>query len=108
VLLFTPPGESSPYTHRVLTVIGDPAHPVITTQGDANPAPDPWHARLSAPTAQRVIGSVPHAGRVLLALQGRRTHAGLLALLGTVVAVSGTRTLLGSSRPRRAAALRTA
>lgn len=107
VLMFTPPGQSAPFTHRVMTVTGDPEHPVITTKGDANPVPDPWHARLSGPVAQRVVGSVPHVGRLLLALQGRRTHTVLLALLGSLVAVTGTRTLLGPSRPRRAA-LRTA
>jgi signal peptidase len=107
VIVFTPPGENAPYTHRVVTVAGDARHPVITTKGDANPSPDPWKARLTAPTVQRVVGSVPGAGRVLLALHGRRLHAVLLALLGTVIAVTGTRTLLGSPRPRRTTALRT-
>ena len=107
VIVFTPPGESTPYTHRVLTVAGDPRHPVITTKGDANPAPDPWRARLTGPAVPRVVASVPGAGRVLLAAHGRRLHAALLALLGTVVAVTGTRTLLGSPRPRPLTTLRT-
>jgi len=105
VIVFTPPGESAPYTHRIVTVTGDPTHPGITTKGDANPAPDPWHARLSAPTVQRVVWSGPGVGRVLLAVHGRRVHAALLALLGLLVAVTGTRTLLGSSRPRRTSLL---
>lgn len=100
VLVFTPPGHSTPYVHRVLTVTGD-TQPVITTQGDANPSPDAWKARLEGDTVPRVFGSVPHAGRLLLALHGRGLHAALLGLLGTVVAVSGTRLLLGSSGGRR-------
>jgi signal peptidase len=108
VIVFVPPGESAPYTHRVLTVLGDPQHPVITTKGDANPMPDPWRARLTAPTVQKAFGSVPGVGRLLLAAHGSRVHTALLALFGTLVAVTGSRILLGPSRPRRATSLRTA
>lgn len=101
VIVFTPPGHSTPYTHRVVTVSGSTAHPVITTKGDANPAPDAWKARLDGPTVPHVIASVPHVGQLLLAVQGRGLHTALLALLGTVLAVSGTRFILGSPQPRR-------
>jgi signal peptidase len=100
VIVFTPPGESAPYTHRVVTVSGHPEHPVLTTKGDANPSPDAWQARLTGTTVPKVFGSVPHVGRLLLALHGRGLHTALLALLGTVVAVSGTRLILGSPGPR--------
>lgn len=101
VVVFTPPGESTPYTHRVVSVTGDRAHPVITTKGDANPAPDRWQAQLPGPTVPEVFGSVPHLGRLLLALQARGLRTVLLALLGAIVAVSGTRLILGSPGPRR-------
>lgn len=102
VIIFTPPGHSTPYTHRVVTVSGDRAHPVITTKGDANPAPDSWKARMVGPTVPHVFASVPRVGQPLLALHGRDLHTALLALLGMVIAVSGTRLILGSSKPRPA------
>ena len=101
VIVFTPPGHSTPYTHRVVTVTGSPAHPVITTKGDANPAPDSWKARLNGPTVPHVFAAVPHLGQLLLALHGRGLHTALLALLGMVLTVSGTRFILGSPQPRR-------
>lgn len=101
VIVFTPPGHSTPYTHRVRTVTGSPGAPVITTQGDANPAPDPWHARLAGPRVGRVVLALPGLGRVLLALGGRTVHTTLLALLGAVLAVAGTRSILGAPRPRQ-------
>lgn len=101
VIMFTPPGETTPYTHRVVTVTGDPAHPVITTKGDANPAPDRWKARLSQPTVPHVVAAVPHLGQWLIALQARGLRTLLLAVLGTVLAVSGTRLILGSPGPAR-------
>ena len=53
VLVFTPPGHTTPYTHRVLTVSGDAAHPVITTKGDANPTADDWRAGSTGPPSPR-------------------------------------------------------
>jgi signal peptidase len=100
VIVFTPPGHTTPYTHRVVTVSGSPSHRVVTTKGDANRAPDAWKAQLKGSTVPRVIGHVPYVGRVYVALQGRSLRLALIALLGTVVAVSGTRLLLGSSRQR--------
>ena len=108
VIVFTPPGHDTPYTHRVVTVTSHGGRPVVTTKGDANPAPDAWKAQLDSATVPRVIGHLPYAGRVLLAVQGRRLHTTLLALLGLVIAVSGTRLLLGSPARRSHHSIRTA
>ena len=46
IILFVPPGDTSQYAHRVTSVSGPAGRPVITTKGDANPAPDGWHAQI--------------------------------------------------------------
>lgn len=97
VLVFQPPGHQESYAHRVLTVSADPAGPVITTKGDANPAEDPWKAQLSDPVAQEVVFSVPHIGRAIVAMQQQNLRPFLLALAGLVFTVMGVRALLGSS-----------
>lgn len=96
VIVFTPPGHDAPYTHRVVTVTQRGGHPVVTTKGDANPSPDSWKAELQGSTVPQVIGHAPSLGRWLLAVQGRGVHSALLALLGLVVAISGSRLILGS------------
>lgn len=98
VIVFTPPGHDDAYTHRVVSVSRPGLHPVVTTKGDANRLPDGWKAELDGSTVPKVIGHVPHLGRALLAVQGRGVHTALLALLGLVIAISGSRLLLGSSR----------
>lgn len=84
IVVFRPPGQTEAYAHRVATVTTDPAGPVITTKGDANPAPDSWHAQLTGPTASKVVFSVPHLGTLLVALHRPpfRTLALLLASVG--------------------------
>lgn len=105
VIVFTPPGHSTPYTHRVVTVSTNKAgQRVVTTKGDANPAPDSWKAVLEGSTVPRVFAHVPYAGRAFLAVRDRTTHTTLLVLLGLVAAVAGTRLLLGSSRQRHLSA----
>jgi signal peptidase len=84
IVLFVPPGETSEYAHRVMTVSGPENAPVITTKGDANKAADPWHAKIVSPTISEVIGSVPGIGRLLVAVRG--TGQILLAVLGGLVA----------------------
>jgi len=91
VILFTPPGESARYTHRVVTVRGS----VVTTKGDANPSPDNWQAVLEGPTVPKVFGHLPYVGGLLLKAQSSGARTPLLALLGLIVAVSGSRMIAG-------------
>ncbi len=97
IVLFKPPGEAAPYAHRVVTVTGSPAHPVITTKGDANPAPDLWHARLDGSTVSEVVGEVPGVGWVMVDIREQWSHVVLVALLGIGLCIVGTRAILGGS-----------
>jgi signal peptidase I len=97
IVLFKPPGEAAQYAHRVVTVSGSPAHPVITTKGDANPAPDLWHARLNGSSVPEVIDEVPEVGWVMVDIRDDWSHAVLVALLGIGLCIVGTRAILGGS-----------
>jgi len=100
IVLFVPPGKHSEYAHRVMSVTGTSASPIITTKGDANAAADPWHARLVTPFANQVIGSLPGLGRVIVAIRG--TGQILLAVVGGVVAIwAGTRWIFSPRRTSR-------
>lgn len=82
VAVFTPPGESAPYAHRITAVSGSPEHPVLTTKGDANPAPDRWRARLDQEQVPVVIATVPYAGNALLWAQNPVQRALFTAVFG--------------------------
>jgi signal peptidase len=98
IILFVPPGEHEEFAHRIASVSGNPAAPTITTKGDANKAPDPWHAQLTSATVPEVIGTVPWVGRLMVGLRGP-VQLFLIVLGGLVAGVSGTRWIL---RPRPA------
>lgn len=72
-------------THRVIEIAEGGDHPVVRTQGDANPAPDPWLARLENEPAWQVRAAVPGLGHILQALRAWPLRAllvwGLAALL---------------------------
>ena len=111
VVVFRPPHQTAGYAHRVMSVTGDPRHPVITTKGDANPVADPWRAQISTSTVPVVIGSVPWVGRLMVGVRGGTARIALAALAGIVFFLVGTRSILGprpsavpttSSRPRHA------
>ena len=101
IVLFVPPGEQAQYAHRITSVSRGSDGPVITTKGDANTAADPWHAVITTSDANQVIGSVPEAGRVFVAIHG--TGQILLALAGGATAAwAGTRWVFSWPRTRRA------
>lgn len=89
IVEFTPPGETTPYAHRVLTVSGNPSDPVITTKGDANRVPDGWHVQLSGPTVLEEVAVVPGAGRVMTAIHGPGLGDFAVAAFGLLVTASG-------------------
>jgi signal peptidase I len=63
LITFAAPVPGSPVlTHRVVTVDHQATGTVVTTKGDANPAPDPWLARLEGDTAWHVVAVVPAVG----------------------------------------------
>jgi len=98
IVLFVPPGEHVQFAHRITTVTGPSNAPVVTTKGDANKVGDPWHARITTPTVNRVIGSLPGIGRVMVFLRG--SGRVLFALAGgLLVAWACLRWALSSARP---------
>lgn len=82
IAVFTPPGENAPYAHRIASIAGTPLQPVLTTKGDANPAPDSWRATLTQSQVPVVIATVPDIGSALLWIQNPVQRALLTALLG--------------------------
>lgn len=96
--LFVPPGEHAEFAHRITALSGSPTDPVITTQGDANKFPDPWHAQLRTATVPVVVGTVPWIGRLMVGIRGPLQLV-LIILGGTVAAVTGTGWILRRPRP---------
>lgn len=86
IVEFVPPGQTAPYTHRVISVTGTPARPLIRTKGDANPAPDSWQVQLNGPEVNEVVGSVPYVGRAIVFAH---QPGALLALIGLVLTGGG-------------------
>jgi signal peptidase len=94
IAVFVPPGEAAPFAHRVVSITGDPHHPVIRTKGDANPAPDSWHATLPGPNVRVVVWSVPKIGYPLTWVKTREARAALIGVVGLLLTLTATRTAL--------------
>jgi signal peptidase len=60
-----PVGDHHVETHRIVRVLSHGRHPVVVTKGDANPAPDPWHARLDSPNVWRTRMVIPYLGTAI-------------------------------------------
>ncbi len=97
IILFVPPGQHVVFAHRIASVTGGPADPIITTKGDHNKDPDPWHARISSSTVPQVVATVPWVGRLMVGLRGP-IQLVLIVGGGLVVAVSGARSILRGNR----------
>jgi len=101
IIVIVPPGETAPYAHRVETVTGPTDHPIVTTKGDANPAPDRWRAQLLASHTTEVIGSVPKVGLLIVTLHHRGWRVALLCLAGLAISVTGYRFIAGPRPTQR-------
>ena len=97
-----PPGESSPYVHRIVEVRPG-ARPVLVTRGDANGVADPWRAELTTEQVPVVVASVPAVGHLLVALGSSSSRALLVALLGLAVTALAVSQVLLVPAPRRPA-----
>jgi signal peptidase len=102
VVVFVPPGHQDAFAHRIVSVGGTTARPLLTTKGDANPTPDHWQVALSTPTVPRVVGSMPKVGYLLVWLREPRWRAGVIGLLGLLMTALMTRSVL-RTRPRTSA-----
>lgn len=103
VPVFVPPGGSTAYAHRVVSRTGDPAHPVLRTKGDANPAPDAWVSQLTAPTVPVVVAHVPYVGRLLALGHTPHSRALLVTLVGLCTTAAAVRLVLTASPTPRPA-----
>ena len=85
IVTFPDPGDSSRLlTHRIRSIAPGPRGTLaITTQGDANNAPERWTVPPDGRLG-RVLVRVPHAGR---ALAFSRTPAGRMALFSVPLTV---------------------
>jgi len=96
--VFVPPGEHAEFAHRITSVSGSPENPIVTTKGDANKAPDRWHARFATPTVPVVVGTQPWVGRLMVGIRGPIQLA-LIIVGGLIVAVAGASWIARPSRP---------
>ncbi|MDQ1700176.1 MAG: hypothetical protein QOG34_2039 [Frankiaceae bacterium] len=99
VVVFVPPGHQAAYAHRIVSIGGTPSRPILTTKGDANPAPDHWRVALSSATVPQVVGSLPKVGYPLVWLREPQWRAGVIGLLGLLMTAVLTRSVL-QSQPR--------
>lgn len=86
VITYVPPAESgitTLVTHRIVEIDGDE----YRTQGDANPAVDPWTFQLTAATQPRVVAHVPYVGFAFMALADRGTRMALIGLPAALIAL---------------------
>lgn len=98
VLMYRIPEEDRRVVaHRVVEIVEGGEEPVVRTQGDANPEPDAWVARLEGETLWQVRGAVPMLGYAVQAL--RHPWARSLSV-GVIPAVLAMLWLAGISRAR--------
>ena len=93
IVLFVPPGEHAEFAHRITSLTGSQSDPVLTTKGDANYSPDPWHARLTSASVPEVVATVPWVGRLMVGLRGPMQLA-LIILGGLTIAIFGSARIL--------------
>lgn len=99
-----PTPEHQVVTHRIVEIVESGPHPVIRTQGDANPAPDPWSARITAAPAWRVVLTAPALGSGIRALRSPMVHtltlyfAPALLLVWMLIAIWSRTTVDGVGR----------
>ncbi len=104
IAVFTPPGESVPFAHRITAINGTAAQPVLTTKGDANPAVDNWRATLNQARVTVVVATVPAVGNAILWIQNPLPRAALTGFLGLMVTGAAVRLILRSAPRSRSAA----
>ena len=100
-LIFVPPGHNASFAHRIVTLKDTADGMVIMTKGDANPAPDPWHAVIKAKRIQEVIWAVPQFGQVMVWAQGPAVTVILVVVAGLFIAMAGVRSILHPGSPRK-------
>ncbi|MFW5470463.1 signal peptidase I [Knoellia sp. CPCC 206435] len=105
VITYLPPpdsGVSDLVTHRITKVEpGQAGSTVFSTQGDANPDPDPWTFALTEGTQPVVAHTVPLVGYVFVALADPQVRMAVIGGPAAVIALLALRDLVGAVRPDR-------
>lgn len=100
VITYVPPAQSgidTLVTHRITEIDGAD----FRTQGDANPAVDPWTFQLTAATQPRVVAHVPYVGFAFMGLADRGTRMALIGLPAALIALWSLVELVRALRPER-------
>ncbi|GAC1602207.1 MAG: hypothetical protein NVS3B21_30240 [Acidimicrobiales bacterium] len=75
IISFRAPTPGGPVeTHRVIEVVTGGDHPAVRTQGDANPVPDGWVARLGSGPVWKARVVAPGVGRLIHGLRSALVH----------------------------------
>jgi signal peptidase I len=106
VITYLPPAQSgvnSLVTHRITEIApGKGGAAVFSTQGDANPDPDPWAFSLAAGSQPVVEHAVPYVGYVFVALADPQVRMAVIGSPAAVIALMALRDLVAALRPARA------
>jgi signal peptidase I len=105
VITYLPPpasGVDTLVTHRITKIApGTDGTTVFSTQGDANPDPDPWTFSLAEGTQPVVEHSVPWVGYAFVALADPQVRLAVIGGPAAVIALLALRDLVGALRPAR-------
>ena len=105
VITYLPPpdsGVSTLVTHRITQMVtGKDGSTVFSTQGDANPDPDPWTFSLPSGTQPVVAHAVPYVGYVFVALADPQVRKVVIGVPAAVIALLALRDLGLALRPAR-------
>lgn len=106
VITYLPPpdsGVSTLVTHRITAIEpGKSGERVFTTQGDANPHPDPWEFSLTSSTQPVVVQTVPFLGHVFIALANPQVRMLVIGIPAALIALMALKDLVIAVRPQRA------
>jgi signal peptidase I len=82
-----PVGDHQVETHRIVRIVSRGPRPVVITKGDANAAPDPWHARLMTSRVWHVRAVIPLLGTAIYELRTPLAHQLTTILAPTLIVV---------------------
>jgi signal peptidase I len=88
IVTFVPPGETSPVTHRIVSIKLLQGERVFRTKGDFNPVADPWRITFPQALEPRCVFHVPLAGYPLAVLAVRPVRFVLIGLPAILIAAS--------------------
>ncbi|HWB67382.1 MAG TPA: signal peptidase I [Mycobacteriales bacterium] len=80
VVLPLPNAPGQRYVHRIVGVTVQHGQAVVQTKGDANPAPEPFHLRVTSHLVPQVVATVPRLGRLALLMQHSLLRLSLILL----------------------------